>query len=244
MQADDDERKDLERAAFARPDDGDPAGRREALRRLHELEDTAAPEDTAEAPSAAGLDSPEDLFASAPDVSAEPPAAIRRRRRPRVLAIGATGLALGALLGGLGASALFSDGDGRDIAVPTPSASATGTTASRIAALLNGWQRTTDLPQGLTLISRGADVYSPAFMTAQDDRLLVTVPDGTTVCLALEHQDGTLAASCAGIDAFFAGQPLRVSGTAERDGAPVYTQITLRPDGAVEGGYQVVPPTP
>lgn len=70
---------------------------------------------------------------------------------------------------------------------------------------------------------------------------MITAPDQTQVCLAVQRPDATFIAGCTGADAFWAGEPLRVSGTALVDGSPVYTQITLHPDGSIEGGYQVVP---
>ncbi|MCJ1688012.1 hypothetical protein [Rathayibacter sp. VKM Ac-2927] len=244
MQDEDDERQDLERALYARPtgDDRDEALRAEALRieaqraealraeaQRRPLAAAAAPE-AQPAPRAAG-----------PARTAGEPSPAVPPARSRLVLLGA-----GLLVGGLAIGAATASVIGA--AVPQPSSSgpatATGTptprATDRFAAIVEGWAVTTDIPTGLSLISGDAEVYSPTFETAQDDRLLLTAPDATRICLALERPDGSLSAGCTGLEAFFAGDALDVVGTATGDDTPVYTRVTLRPDGSIEGGFQLV----
>ena len=246
MQDEDDERQDLERALYARPtgSDRDAALRAEAVRAEaartqaqqagaeqakaqhsgaeHAKAQRRLPADSTQAPRAAPSDD-----AALP---ASPP-------RSRSVLLGAALLVGGLVVGAVTAATLGP-------AVPRPARSTATPTATpaadRLAALIEGWEATTDIPAGLSLIARGAEVYSPAFATAQDDRLLLTAPDGTRLCLALERPDGSLSAGCTGIEAFFAGDALDVVGTATGDGTPVFTRVTLRPDGTIEGGFQLV----
>lgn len=164
------------------------------------------------------------------------PDAPRPRRLGLLLAVAVAG---GVALGALAASAVLLPPAAGPSGAPAPTASAAP--ADRFATLVARWEPTTDIPAGLALLAGDAPVYSPAFDTVQDDRVLITAPDPSAVCLALERPDATFAASCTGADAFWAGEPLRISGTALLDGSPVYTQVTLRPDGSIEGGYQLVP---
>ncbi|WP_146078798.1 MULTISPECIES: hypothetical protein [unclassified Rathayibacter] len=270
MQAEDDERRDLERILSARPrDDGaDRDERREALRRLGELEAEDAPPGvtrsgarTGAAPSGAqpgaahpgtAIDSRLPLPATALPLSAtagsgtpESPAEHPDRPAPRtphprrrlVLAAAIVG---GAAVGAIVPTALLLPPPADPVAPPTASADP----ADRFAALVEGWEPTTDVPPGLALLAGEAVVYGSGFDTAENDRLLITEPNGTTVCLAVQRPDASFFAGCTGSEAFFAGEPLRVSGTTLRSGAPVYTQILLRPDGTIEGGYQLVPESP
>ncbi|PPI07975.1 hypothetical protein [Rathayibacter sp. AY1B8] len=271
MQAEDDERRDLERILSARPrDDGaDRDERREALRRLGELEAEDAPPgvtgsgaQTGAAPSGAqpgaahpatATDSRAPLPAAALPLSAtvgsetaESPAehpdgpaprTPHPRRRRLVLAAAIVG---GAAVGAIVPTALLLPPPADPVAPPTASADP----ADRFAALVEGWEPTTDVPPGLALLAGEAVVYGSGFDTAENDRLLITEPNGTTVCLAVQRPDASFFAGCTGSEAFFAGEPLRVSGTTLRSGAPVYTQILLRPDGTIEGGYQLVPESP
>ncbi|PPI24153.1 hypothetical protein C5D34_10455 [Rathayibacter sp. AY1B1] len=271
MQADDDERRDLERILSARPreDGADRDERREALRRLGELEAEDAPPGASRSgaqtgaalfgaqPGAAHPGTATDprlpLSATALPLSAatgsetpESPAEHPDRRAPRaphprrrrlVLAAAIVG---GAAVGAIVPTALLLPPPADPVTTPTASA----TPADRFAALVEGWEPTTDVPPGLALLAGEAVVYGSGFDTAENDRLLITEPNGTTVCLAVQRPDASFFAGCTGSEAFFAGEPLRVSGTTLRSGAPVYTQILLRPDGTIEGGYQLVPESP
>ncbi|QHC71721.1 hypothetical protein [Rathayibacter sp. VKM Ac-2801] len=271
MQAEDDERRDLERILSARPrDDGaDGDERREALRRLGELDAQDTPpgvtrsgvQTGAELPGAqpgaappeTATDSRLPLSETAPPLSAtagsgtpESPAEHPDRRAPRaqhprrrrlVLAAAIVGAAA---VGAIVPTALLLPPPADPVASPTPSADP----ADRFATLVEGWEPTTDVPPGLALLAGEAVVYGSGFDTAENDRLLITEPNGTTVCLAVQRPDASFFAGCTGSDAFFAGEPLRVSGTTLRSGAPVYTQILLRPDGTIEGGYQLIPESP
>ncbi|QHC68218.1 hypothetical protein GSU68_17670 [Rathayibacter sp. VKM Ac-2759] len=105
---------------------------------------------------------------------------------------------------------------------------------------MSGWEATTDLPAGFELIASGATVYTPGFETAQDGRLLLTAPDGTTICLALQRPDATFSAGCTELAGFFGGTVLHVVGTSSEGGAPVLTRVILSPDGSIEGGYLLV----
>jgi len=233
VQAEDDERKDLERALFARPsgDAEDETRRRDAERRLRgEREAERAETERAETePRAAPR--PAAATAVASRATSETPPA--RRRRPFLL----VGAALaGGLVLGAAATALLQGAAG----TPAPTPSATARLEDRYAALLEGWVVATDLPTGMALIARDADVFTPEFDTAQEDRLLVTAPDGVTLCLALQRGDGSLSAGCTGLEAFFEAGSLDVVGTDQADGTPVYTRVSLRSDGSVEGGFQLV----
>lgn len=210
MQAEDDERRELERILSARPSGNDRDQRAEALRRLRALGEDSAQK-----------------AAVAPDA---PPT----RRRGLLLAVAVAG---GVALGALATSAVLLPPTAGPSGAPTASAAP----ADRFATLVARWEPTTDIPAGLALLAGDAPVYSPAFDTVQDDRVLITAPDPSALCLALERPDATFAASCTGADAFWAGEPLRISGTALLDGSPVYTQVILHPDGSIEGGYQLVP---
>ncbi|MCJ1683135.1 hypothetical protein [Rathayibacter sp. VKM Ac-2928] len=231
MQDEDDKRQDLERALYARPtgDDRDEALRAEAQRveAQRRLLAEASPEAQPGPPSADPV--------PAPAAPTPPPA------RPRLALLGA-GLLVGGLVVGAATASVIG------AAVPQPSSSgpatATGTptprATDRFAAIVEGWAVTTDIPTGLSLISGDAEVYSPTFETTQNDRLLLTAPDDSRICLALERPDGSLSAGCTGLEAFFAGDALDVVGTATGDDTPVYTRVTLRPDGSIEGGFQLV----
>ncbi|MBO0985159.1 hypothetical protein [Rathayibacter sp. SD072] len=233
MQAEDDERKDLERALFARPsgDAGDETRRREAERRLRgERETERAEAERAETEPRTAPRTAAATAASAVPTSEEPPA---RRRHPFLL-VGAA-LAVGLVLGAA-ATALLPGAAG----TPAPTPSATARLEDRYATLLEGWVVATDLPTGMALIARDADVFTPEFDTAQEDRLLVTAPGGVSLCLALQRGDGSLSAGCTGLEAFFEAGSLDVVGTDQADGTPVYTRVSLRSDGSVEGGFQRV----
>ena len=247
MQDEDDERHDLERALYARPtgDDRDEALRVEALRveaQRIEAERIGAQRIEAERIEARGIaqraEAPPAPRAAGPvrtaggSTPAAPPA------RSRLALLGAGLLVGGLVVGAATASALGAATPGQVAA--TGSSTPTPRGIDRFAAIVEGWALTTDIPPGLSLISGGAEVYSPTFETAQDDRLLLTAPDDTRICLALQRPDGSLSAGCTGLDAFFAGDALDVVGTATGDGTPVYTRVTLRPDGSVEGGFQLV----
>ena len=233
MQAEDDERKDLERALVARPsgDAEDETRRRDAERRLlgerqaerAETERAETEPRTAPRPAAA-------TAAASRATSETPP---DRSRRP-VLLVGAA--LAGGLVLGAAATALLPGAAG----TPAPTPSATARLEDRYAALLEGWVVATDLPTGMALIARDADVFTPEFDTAQEDRLLVTAPGGVSLCLALQRGDGSLSAGCTGLEAFFEAGSLDVVGTDQADGTPVYTRVSLRSDGSVEGGFQLV----
>ncbi|NQX17446.1 hypothetical protein [Rathayibacter sp. VKM Ac-2857] len=239
MQDEDDERQDLERALYARPtgDDRDEALRSEALRveAQRRLLAEAPPEAQPGPPSADRVPTPPVPTPPVPTPPAAPPA------RPRLALLGAALLVGGLVVGAATASVL-----GAVVSQPPASAPATATgtptprATDRFAAIVEGWAVTTDIPTGLSLISGDADVYSPTFETTQNDRLLLTAPDDSRICLALERPDGSLSAGCTGLEAFFAGDALDVVGTATGDGTPVYTRVTLRPDGSIEGGFQLV----
>ncbi|MCM6762801.1 hypothetical protein NB037_10275 [Rathayibacter sp. ZW T2_19] len=238
MQAEDDERKDLERALFARPsgDAEDATRRHEAERRLRgEREAERAETERAETERAETepreAHRPAAATAVASRATSETPP--DRSRRP-VLLVGAA-LAVGLVLGAA-ATALLPGAAG----TPAPTPSATARLEDRYAALLEGWVVATDLPIGMALIARDADVFTPEFDTAQEDRLLVTAPGGVSLCLALQRGDGSLSAGCTGLEAFFDAGSLDVVGTDRADGAPVYTRVSLRSDGSVEGGFQRV----
>ncbi|MCJ1698534.1 hypothetical protein MT356_02295 [Rathayibacter festucae] len=242
MQDEDDERQDLERALYARPtgDDRDEALRAEAQR----IEALRAEAQRAEAqrrlPAAAAEVQPAPRAAGPARTTGEPSIAAPPTRSRLVL------LGAGLLVGGLAIGAATASVIGA--AVPQPSSSgpatATGTptprATDRFAAIVEGWAVTTDIPTGLSLISGDAEVYSPTFETTQNDRLLLTAPDNSRICLALERPDGSLSAGCTGLEAFFAGDALDVVGTATGNDTPVYTRVTLRPDGSIEGGFQLV----
>ncbi|KQQ05991.1 MULTISPECIES: hypothetical protein [unclassified Rathayibacter] len=256
MQADDDERgdderRDLERALYARPD-GDPEAdmrRREAARRLRIASEDAAgdPRDGlgAEGRAVDGASGPpHEGGASGPPTEraspgrrdrAEPAATRTPRRRAALIAAGA--LAAGLALGAAAASVAL---DQPPATAPTASPAATARPADRFEELVSGWETTADLPAGLALIAAGAEVYTPGFETTQNDRLLLTAPNGTSLCLALERSDATFSAGCTGLADFFEGNPLQVVGTALGEDAPVYTRVTLNPDGSIEGGFQLV----
>lgn len=258
VQADDDERRDLEHALYARPsgDLDDETRRREALERLRreqEAEEAARPDPGrhAEEASRTGRDGPDGgVDRVTTGRRAEPgtevraadraaPAAERRASpltRSALLAGGA--LAVGLVVGA--AAAVLVPGASGGTVAATPSATPTVRPAERFMALVEGWDVTTDLPTGMQLLARGADVYTPQFETAQDDRLLLTAPDGTRLCLALQRDDGTLSAGCTGLAAFFEAGSIDVVGTGAGDGTPVYTRVSLRSDGSVEGGFQLV----
>ena len=243
MQDEDDERQDLERALYARPtgSDRDAALRAEAVRA--EAARTQAQRSEAQKAGAeqAGAEAqrrlPADSTQAPPAAPSDDPVLPASPPRSRSVLLGAALLVGGLVVGAVTAATLGP-------AVPRPARSTASPTATpaadRLAALIEGWEATTDIPAGLSLIARGAEVYSPAFATAQDDRLLLTAPDGTRLCLALERPDGSLSAGCTGIEAFFAGDALDVVGTATGDGTPVFTRVTLRPDGTIEGGFQLV----
>ncbi|ROQ03826.1 hypothetical protein EDF54_3305 [Rathayibacter sp. PhB93] len=238
MQDEDDERQDLERALYARPtgDDRDEALRAEALRIEAQRAEAQRRHLAAAAPEA----QPAPRAARPARTTGEPSTAAPPTRSHLVL------LGAGLLVGGLAIGAATASVIGA--AVPQPSSSgpapATGTptprATDRFAAIVEGWAVTTDIPTGLSLISGDAEVYSPTFETTQNDRLLLTAPDATRICLALERPDGSLSAGCTGLEAFFAGDALDVVGTATGDDTPVYTRVTLRPDGSIEGGFQLV----
>lgn len=269
VQADDDERRDLERALFARPSGGleDESRRREAVERLRleqEAEEAGRADEAGQADSreyarradrrehARRADSREQAGYAEPGTlgtGTEPSSVDREadrattpvgRRTPtaaRSALIVGGALALGLVLGAVG-SVLLPGAAGTPTA--TPSATPTDSPLDRFAAVVEGWEVTSDLPTGMGLIARGADVYTPQFETAQEDRLLLTAPGDTTLCLALQRADGTLSAGCTGLAAFFDAGSIDVVGTASGDGTPVYTRVSLRSDGSVEGGFQLV----
>ncbi|TCL85925.1 MULTISPECIES: hypothetical protein [unclassified Rathayibacter] len=245
MQDEDDERQDLERALYARPtgDDRDEALRAEALRvEAQRIEAQRAEALQAEAqrrlPTAAAPEAQPGPRGAGPARTAGEPSPAAPPARSRLVLLGA-GLLVGGLVVGAATASVIGAATPDPVsttASPTPTPDA----ADRFAALVEGWAATTDVPPGLSLISGGAEVYSPTFETAQDDRLLLTAPDATRICLALERPDGSLSAGCTGLEAFFAGDALDVVGTATGTDTPVYTRVTLRPDGSVEGGFQLV----
>lgn len=236
MQDEDDERRDLERALFARPS-GDAEGesrRIDAERRLR-LEQEAARADAERADAGRDPRSAPATAITAPATpgAATPAAEPRRRGRAALPLIGAlaVGLALGAV-----AVEVLPGGAGAATPTPTP----TPPLEDRYSALIEGWVVAPDLPVGMELIARGTDVYTPQFETVQEDRLLVTSPGGVSLCIALQRGDGSLSAACTGMEAFFAAGSLDVVGTDRADGTPVYTRVSLRSDGSVEGGFQLV----
>ncbi|AND17986.1 hypothetical protein [Rathayibacter tritici] len=240
MQAEDDERRDLERILSARPrDDGaDRDERGVALRRLGELnaEEDVPSQATRPAthPAAARTEEPvtEDppqpatalpLSATALPIPATPPSRTVHsdQRAPRTQHPRRRLVLAGAIIGGAAVGAIIPIA----LLLPPPPDPVTAPTASvdpadRFATLVEGWQPTTDVPPGLALLAREAVIYGSGFDTAENDRLLITEPNGTTVCLAVQRPDESFFAGCTGSEAFFAGEPLRVSGTTLRGGAP------------------------
>lgn len=243
MQDEDDERQDLERALYARPtgDDRDEALRAEALRIEAQRAEAQRAEAQRRHPAAAAAETQSAPQGAGPARTAGEPSPAAPPARSRLVLLGA-----GLLVGGLAIGAATASVIGA--AVPQPSSSGPATTigtptpraTDRFAAIVEGWAVTTDIPTGLSLISGDAEVYSPTFETTQNDRLLLTAPDDSRICLALERPDGSLSAGCTGLEAFFAGDALDVVGTATGDDTPVYTRVTLRPDGSIEGGFQLV----
>ncbi|SMH48633.1 hypothetical protein SAMN06295885_3078 [Rathayibacter oskolensis] len=238
MQAEDDERRDLERALYARPsgDAGSETRRREAVRRLRAAADGAGA-DGASGADAEATDGAPTRERSTPLPAVPTPAEPARRTTARIALIAA-----GALLGGLVLGAVASSFalDDRAVTAPTGSPSPTARPADRFEELVAGWEATTDLPTGLSLITAGAEVYSTQFLTPEGDRLLLAAPNGTTICLALGRADGTFSAGCTGLRAFFDGGSLEVVGTGSGGESPAYTRVALRPDGSLEGGFQFV----
>jgi len=247
VQDEDDERRDLERALFARPS-GDAEGesrRIDAERRLRLEQEAArieaarieAAQDPRSVPASATAATPGTATragaAPAPTAPAPAGTAPRRAGRAALPLIGA--LAVGLVLGAV-AVELLPGGAGAATPTPTP----TPPLEDRYSALIEGWVVAPDLPVGMELIARGTDVYTPQFETVQDDRLLVTSPGGVSLCIALQRGDGSLSAACTGLEAFFTAGSLDVVGTDPADGTPVYTRVSLRSDGSVEGGFQLV----
>ncbi|AZZ50134.1 hypothetical protein C5E02_13530 [Rathayibacter rathayi] len=79
--------------------------------------------------------------------------------------------------------------------------------------LVEGWELTTDVPPCLALLARDAVVYGSGFDTAENDRLLIMEPNGTTVRLAVQRPDASFFAGCTGSERSSPGSP---SGSAAR----------------------------
>ncbi|WP_230672738.1 hypothetical protein [Rathayibacter sp. Leaf248] len=229
MQDEDDERRDLERALFARPS-GDAEGesrRIDAERRLRLEQDAVRAEAAVVAPEAPRL---------APVAASEAPAASAPRRRRPALIVGgalAAGLVLGAVAASVAPQVVGAS-------APTASPTATVRPENRFAAYVDGWTLVTDPPAGMDLIAGPAEVFTPGFDTVQEDRILLTAPNGTSLCLGLERVDGSLSAGCTGLAEFFDSGSLDIVGTDVEDGSGVYSRVTMRPDGSIEGGYQLL----
>ncbi|MWV48017.1 hypothetical protein GRS96_01855 [Rathayibacter sp. VKM Ac-2803] len=228
-----DERRDLERALYARPDGSaeTETRRREAARRLRsESEIAAADPQTGSAPE---LLSERPVAPIPPDT---PPPEEPRRPRRRAALITAGALAAGLALGAAAASVALDRPSAEATATPTP----TARPIDRFEDLVEGWEPTTDLPDGFDLVATGATVYTPGFETVQDDRLLLSAPNGTMLCLGLQRPDGTFSVGCTGLADFFDGNALRLAGSARGEDSPVFTRVQLNPDGTIEGGFQLV----